>query len=234
MKNMYISGEFCNSMKTSRLFFLLITIQLVAGSCLDEVPLAPIKSGSVRNFPNALGSSWTYHVTDNLQPVDSIKPVYIIDTVNVSIDRYAIDPQTNLSAAVWNYVFTSNSSNQNPEKPVVIKGDTVYMYWNWNNGDKIGLIFPFEIRDSWRTGGILSGDKTTVLDTTSMTLGAGRFDKVFVLQNERRTSISTDSRVATLWFVPDFGIIKMHFHEEHQLSEGDTTWLLVDHNNPNF
>lgn len=221
-------------MKNSRLVLVLMAVLLLAGSCQDEVPLAPIKSGSVRNFPNALGSSWTYHVTDNLQPVDSNKPVYKIDTVNVSIDRFAIDPQTNLSAAVWNYLFLNNSSNQNPEKPVVIKGDTVFMYWNWNNGDKIGLIFPFDVRDSWQTGGLLSGDKTTVLDTISMNIGGSRFPKVFKLQNERRTTISTDSRVATLWFVPDFGIVKMHFHEIHQQSVGDTTWVLYDHNNPNF
>lgn len=213
-------------------FFILI-VMLALGSCQEKVPVEPIKAGSVKDFPNSVGSSWTYHVIDNLQPVDSIKPVYIIDTVVTTIDRFATDPQFGL-AAVWTYIFNNNPSQQIPERPVIIRGDTVYMYWNFQNNDKIGLVFPFDIRDSWQTGGLLSGDRTTVIDTTAITLGGSIFNKVYVLENNWRTSISTDSRTITMWFVPDFGIIKMHFHEEHALSVGDTTWLLFDHNNPNF
>jgi len=220
-------------MNRIKLLSILTTLLLVAAACQEEVPVAPIKAGSVRNFPNAIGSTWVYHVIDNLQPVDSIKPEYIIDTVYVAIDRYDSEPPIG-AATVWSYLFNNNIIQQYPERPVVIKGDTVYMYWNYLNGDKIGLVFPFDIRDSWRTGGLLSGDKTTVIDTTSLRVAAGQFPRVYVLKNERRTTISTDSRIATLWFVPDLGIIKMHFHELHSQSVGDTTWELVHHNNPDF
>ncbi len=222
-------------MSRIKLLAVLATLLLIATSCQDKVPVAPIKAGSVRNFPNALGSGWVYHVIDNLQPVDPNKPDYVIDTVTVTIDRYVTDPQTGFAdTTLWSYMFNGNTAQQYPERLVVINGDTVYMYWNWRNSDIIGLIFPFDIRDSWQTGGLLSGDKTTVTDTTSLRVGAGMFPKVYVLENERRTSISADSRIATLWFVPDLGIIKMHFHEVHSQSVGDTTWELVYHNNPDF
>ena len=123
-----------------------------------------------------------------------------------------------------------------------ISGDTVYFYWNTapdSTGQffffgKIGLVFPFDYRDSWQTGGPLSGDKTTVIDTIALRLPTGLYPKVYVLKNERRTSIASDKRIITLWFVPDFGIVKIHLHEEHGQSKGDTTWTIVDHNNPNF
>ncbi len=221
-------------MKRISLSFVLTTLLLVLAACQNEVPLAPIKAVSVQDFPNAVGSTWEYYVIDNLQPVDPNKPEYIIDTVYVSIDRYATDPQTGSEAAVWAYLFNGDPLQQAPERPVITEGNIVYMYWNWKNADKIGLVFPFDVRDSWHTGGLLSGDKTTVIDTTSMRVAAGQFSKVYVLKNERRTTISTDSRIATLWFVPDLGIVKMHFREIHAQSVGDTTWELVHHNNPYF
>ncbi|MCH8331013.1 MAG: DUF4835 family protein [Bacteroidetes bacterium] len=63
---------------------------------------------------------------------------------------------------------------------------------------------------------------------------AGLFENVFVLENKRRTTVSTDSRTITLWYVPNLGPIKIHLHEEHAQSVGDTTWTLVDHNFPGF
>jgi len=214
-----------------RITALFIVLALFLASCEKEVPLAPIKAVSVRDFPNALGSSWVYRVIDNLQPVDPNKPEIRIDTVTTIISRYATDPITGLEATVWTYLVNSQSI---PEKLVVIRGDTVYFYWSWEKNDKIGLVFPFDYRDTWQTGGYLSGDKTTVIDTIALRLPTGLYPRVYVLENERRTSISTDKRIMTLWFVPDLGIVKIHLHEEHEQSEGDTTWTMVGHNNPNF
>ncbi len=214
-----------------RISALLIVILLALASCVDEVPLAPIKAGSVRNFPNELGSTWVYHVIDNRQPVDSNKPQLEIDTVTTTISRYAMDPVSGLQATVWTYL---RNSAPIPEKLVVIRKDTVYFYWSYENNDKIGLIFPFDYRDTWQTGGFLSGDQTTVTDTIALRLPTGLYPRVYVLKNERRTSISTDKRTMTLWFVPDLGFVKIHLHEVHAESVGDTTWTMVAHNIPNF
>ena len=210
---------------------LLIALVLVLASCQKEVPIAPIKAGSVADFPNALGSTWVYHVIDNLQSIDTNKPDIRIDTVTTSISRYATDPISGLEATVWTYI---RNVSPIPEKLVVIRGDTVYFYWSYEKNDKLGLIFPFDYRDTWQTGGIITGDKTTVIDTISLRLPTGLYPKVYVLKNERRTSIASDKRIMTLWFVPDLGIVKIHVHEEHSQSVGDTTWTIVDHNNPNF
>ncbi len=210
----------------------LILTFVILISCGKEVPLSPIKAGSVRDFPNSLGSTWVYYLTDNLQPPnDSVKPGTKLDTVTATIDRYATDPASGLKATVWSYF---HNSSLIPEKLVVIHGDTVYFYWSYEKNDKIGLIFPFDYRDTWQTGGYLSGDRTTVIDTIAMRVPAGLYPRVYVLKNERRTSISTDERTMTLWFVPGLGIIKIHLHEKHLRSVGDSTWTLIDHNNSNF
>ncbi|MGH8015047.1 MAG: hypothetical protein ACREBV_02535 [Candidatus Zixiibacteriota bacterium] len=218
-------------MKNSRLVAITLSCWLVFAGCTDKVPTAPIKAASVRNFPNTIGRSWTYHVIDNLQPVDPNKPDPVIDTFSVTIDRLSTDPQSGLTATVWTY---ERNRIPIPEKLVVIKADTVYKYWNWQNSDKVGLVFPFDYRDSWETGGFLSGDRTTVTDTLSLRVQGGNFPRVYELVNERRTTVSTDKRTMTFWFVPDFGFIKIHIHEVHALSVGDTTWTLVSHNNPDF
>jgi len=217
-------------MKKTRFLTLVLALGLLLASCEKEVPTAPLKAGSVANFPNSIGSSWTYYVKDNLQDTGIIKPDPIIDTIPVAIQRISTDPQTGLKATVWLYQFKVGPK----EKLVVIRPDTVYIYWNQLTGDKISLAFPFDYRDSWQSGGLISGDKTTCIDTVSMNLAAGNFKKVYVLENERKTTVSTDKRIITLWFVPDFGFIKINVHEEHALTVGDTSWTLSAHNNPNF
>lgn len=213
----------------SKLIVILL-ILFLATSCEKEVPLAPTKPGVLAMFPNTLGSQWTYHMIDNLQEIDSTKPEIKIDTVAAFIDRI-IDPSTGTETTIWRY----NINNRPPIiRPVFFKGDTVYIYWNWENRDKIGLVFPFQERDSWRTGGILSGDVTTVKEIITLRVPAGLFENVFVLENKVRTTISTDSRTITLWYVPNLGPIKIHLHEEHARSVGDTTWTLVDYDFPDF
>jgi len=214
-----------------RLSLTLILVFSFVSSCIDNVPLAPLKTVTVKDFPNAVGSHWVYNVMDNLQPIDSNKPDPEIDTVDVYISRFAVDPLSGVEATVWEYAVNNSPI---PARPVVIKRDTVFIYWNWANGDKIGLVFPFEYQDTWQTGGYLSGDQTTVIDTESVRIAGGTLHKAYVLENVNRTTIRTDKRTVTMWFVPDFGMVKMHFHEEHASSVGDTTWTLIQHNNPDF
>lgn len=200
-------------------------------SCEKEVPLAPAKPGTLAAFPNTLGSQWTYHLVDNLKQIDSIKPEDPNVTVIASISERLTDPETGEEATIWRY-----NINNGPSiiRPVFFSGDTVYIYWNWENRDRIGLVFPFKEGDKWSTGGILSGDKTTVTDVITATVLARLIENVFVLENETRSTVSTDSRTITLWYVPNLGFIRIHIHEEHAQSVGDTTWTLVDHNFPDF
>ena len=222
-----------------RIASLIISLLLVLASCQKEVPLAPIKTVTVSDFPNALGSTWVYHVIDSLQPIDPNKPEIKIDTVTTTIDRHTTIQELGLEATVWTYQLRNRAF---PIKLVEINGNTVYLYWNYgvdSTGQftffgKIGLVFPFDYRDTWQTGGFVSGDKTTVIDTIALRLPTALYPKVYVLKNERRTSIESDKRIMTLWFVPKLGIVKIHSHEEHAQSVGDTTWIMVDHNNPNF
>lgn len=216
--------------QTPILCFSVVLLFLV--SCQDEVPTAPIKTGSVQDFPNAIGNTWVYHVKDNLQTVSPNKPDPVIDTVQLSITRYVANDPVFGDVTVWDR--SVNNQLTSFGKLTTIKSDTVYFYWGWEYTNRIGLVFPFQIRDSWQTGGIISGDRTTVIDTVTMRLPSGTFNSVYVLENEMRTSISTDKRRITLWFVPDFGFIKIHVHEEHPQAIGDTTWTLIDHNIPNF
>jgi len=214
----------------SKLIVILLSLFL-ALSCEKEVPLAPAKPVTIETFPNTLGSQWTYHMVDNLQIIDSTKPEIIIDTVVASISERLKDPDTGEEATIWRYNIENRPTII---RPVFFKEDTVYIYWNWPNRDRIGLVFPFEERDKWRTGGILSGDETTVTDVITATIPGSLFENVFVLENKTRTTVSTDSRTITLWYVPNLGFIKIHLYEEHSQSVGDTTWTLVDHNFPGF
>ena len=141
------------------------------------------------------------------------------------------DPDTGEEATIWCYNINNGLSII---RPVFFSKDTVYIYWNWPNRDRIGLVFPFEEKDKWRTGGILSGDETTVTDVITATIPGSLFENVYVLENKIRTTVSTDSRTITLWYVPNLGFTKIHLHEEHTQSVGDTTWTLVAHNFPGF
>jgi hypothetical protein len=220
-----------NSMIKKTISIATLAIFMTLVSCQDEVPTEPIKSGSVLDFPNSIGNSWTYYVVDNLQPIDPNKPELIVDTVLLSITRYVSNDPVFGAVTVWDR--TVNNQLTSFGKLAAFKQDTVYFYWGWEYTNRIGLIFPFEIRDSWQTGGFLSGDKTTVVDTMTLRLPSGTFTNVFVLENEMRTT-TADKRIITLWFVPDFGFVKLHVHEEHAQAIGDTTWTLVSHNNQNF
>jgi len=214
----------------STLLLILMSLLLTL-SCEKEVPLAPSKAATIETFPDILGSQWTYHLVDNLKEIDSTKPLKTVDTVVASISDRRIDPTTGIEATIWRYVIDNRDVI---DRPIVFSGDTVYIYWNWSNRDRIGLIFPFNARDSWRTGGFLSGDETVVKEVRTLRVPAGLFENVYVLENKRRTTISTDSRTITLWYVPNLGFIKNHLHEVHARSVGDTTWTLVDHNFPGF
>ena len=214
----------------SKLIVILLSLFLVL-SCEKEVPLAPAKPVTIETFPDRLGSQWTYHMVDNLQIIDSTKPEIVIDTVEASISERLTDPDTGEEATIWRF-----NINNRPAviRPVFFSKDTVYIYWNWENRSRIGLVFPFEKGDRWRTGGFLSGDETTVTDVITATIPGRLFENVFVLENKTRTTVSTDSRTITLWYVPNLGFIKIHLHEEHTQSVGDTTWTLVAHNFPGF
>ena len=214
----------------SKLIVILLSLFLVL-SCEKEVPLAPAKPVTIETFPDRLGSQWTYHMVDNLQIIDSTKPEIVIDTVEASISERLTDPDTGEEATIWRF-----NINNRPAviRPVFFSKYTVYIYWNWENRSRIGLVFPFEKGDRWRTGGFLSGDETTVTDVITATIPGRLFENVFVLENKTRTTVSTDSRTITLWYVPNLGFIKIHLHEEHTQSVGDTTWTLVAHNFPGF
>ncbi len=186
--------------QVSTLLLVLLSLFL-ALSCEKEVPLAPAKPGILEMFPNTLGGQWTYHMVDNLQIIDSTKPNITIDTVAASIDKI-IDPSTDTETTVWRYIINNRDIIV---RPVFFSGDTVYIYWNWENRDRIGLVFPFQKGDKWRTGGFLSGDVTTVADVISANVRGRLLENVFVLENKRRTTVSTDSSTITLWYVPDLG-----------------------------
>ena len=214
----------------SKLIVILLSLFL-ASSCEKEVPLAPDKPVTIETFPDKLGSQWIYHMVDNLQIIDPNKPEIKIDTVAASISERLTDPDAG-EATIWRYNINNGLSII---RPVFFNEDTVYIYWNWPNRDRIGLVFPFEEKDKWRTGGILSGDETTVTDVITATIPGSLFENVYVLENKTRTIVSTDSkRTITLWYVPNLGFIKIHIHEEHAQSVGDTTWTLVDHNFSDF
>jgi len=214
----------------STLLLILLSLFL-ALSCEKEVPLAPAKPVTIETFPNTLGSQWIYHMVDNLQIIDPNKPEIKIDTVAASISERLTDPDAG-EATIWRY----NINNQPTViRPVFFSGDTVYIYWHWENRSSIGLVFPFKDKDKWQTGGFLSGDETFVKEVITVRVPAGLFENVFVLENKTRTIVSTDSkRTITLWYVPNLGPIKIHVHEEHLQAVGDTTWTLVDHNFPGF
>jgi len=213
----------------STLMVILMVLFLTL-SCEKEVPLAPSKPVTIETFPDILGSQWTYHMVDNLQIIDSTKPDIKIDIVHASIESI-IEPATGEEVTFWRYLISQGAV---VDRPIVFKGDTVYIYWNWENRDRIGLVFPFTERDSWRTGGFLSGDETTVTDVITATVRGRLLENVFVLENRTRSTVPTDLRTITLWYVPSLGFIRIHLHEEHYQSVGDTTWTLVDHNFPGF
>lgn len=153
--------------------------------------------GAVEDFPNEQGISWFYRVIDSLNNT--------IDTVQVTVSGTSTlssgEPVT-----VWLNAF-SDSTDSNY---VLIKGDSVKIYEDREYLiDNIKLVFPLAVGATWK--GDFVSDSSRVLDKIQLTVPAGSFNDVYVI--ERLYGGFNEYFTMTIWFVPDIGIIKINRRE---------------------
>jgi hypothetical protein len=185
-------------MKKSIIIILLFFFSVVLScSSEEETPeiMTPVESGKIDDFPNEIGSQWTYFYYDSLNNQS--------DTVIVTIVGNTTDGN-NKNLTMWQYKFSAFTDTQY----VHISADTVTIYqdslnlWSYTN-----IVFPLEIGKSWADGFY----SFTVIDTVSIDIAAGHFKNCYLIQ---QVGGGLNLYINILWWlVPKVGIVKKYYRE---------------------
>lgn len=177
--------------------YVVILLYTVIVSCNKSN--SKMYSGLVSDFPNSIGNTLTYNVTD------SIRNTTINITVSVA-GRTTMD--NGEPVAIWTY----SSSYGIDTSYVLTNKDSVVFYGNRStNVSKISIRdiyrFPMTVGARWRVS--FSGDTTTVISKNSISVNSVTYNNVFLLHEHGRSHNYTISK--NQWFVPKIGLIKMDY-----------------------
>ena len=187
-------------------------------------------------FPNKVGDSWTYAVTDTAYG-HRWGSDFRTGTLHISIiDSTKLPGGT--SATVWRTVWPPEVSPARPPWNV----DTAYV---WTSGDTVKIsygvepilfppksmrdivitdiyIFPFQMGSGWRIQG---PDTTQVVSKDSLSIPAGTFDNVYRINTHTFMGSFNYSINRDVWFKPGVGLV------QKMVSFNGTyyTWKLVDY-----
>ena len=208
--------------KTKHLFLLIIiAISMISFSCSkNSTGIADLDI----DFPNTVGSHWTYEVDYVMEEG--------MDTVDVDILDDTI--VANKSATIWSfdyhcvldtgYVTIGDETLQvvircipPPDTSiVVIKADSVTLInESFFSFDKFVMRFPLSVDKSWDwDGDILLREKHTseVISIGTMTVKEIYYDNVYEIRSYHDVGFYGDNFdyiKSVYWFVPDVGIIKL-------------------------
>lgn len=157
-------------------------------------------------FPNDLGYTWRYLVTNTVLGKTSQ------DTVTVKI----ISGGYSGNSTVWEY--QGHSLFRSPLYTVTVINDTALF-----NGN-IEYIFPLSIGKDWH----MPFRTIDVRAIQTVTTKAGKFENCYFISQEASLGIGKDSR--GYWFAPGIGLVQDYYYY-FSMSEGakEENWQLIDY-----
>jgi hypothetical protein len=158
----------------------------------------------IEDFPNTIGSQWTYAVFDSLthQP-DTLVATIVGQTVLAN----------NMAATVWRMAYSNLTDSQYVE----LANDTMTVYYR---RERTLFVFPFQVGSMW-IGSFLR-DSNSVVHRGQITVPAGSFASGF--QIREKWSFPQDSGEAVTWMVPRVGIVDLR---RKQYGFQNLTWRLI-------
>ncbi|MDB5033854.1 MAG: hypothetical protein JWQ98_1095 [Chlorobi bacterium] len=179
---------------------VLFTVGIVSAGCDNTVdkPIVQFPAPAA-DFPNAVGSRWTYSVY--------YLPKKQYDTLTVTIygDTMLADGRR---ASIWRYAWSSDADTEY----VTNRGDTVKGYFNDSAGYELAdeYVYPLVPGKRWADG--IPGDTSLVVNTGTYSVPAGNFSQA--VRIDRQFPKQRDALWLSTWVAPSVGIIawkKYHF-----------------------
>jgi hypothetical protein len=196
-------------MKT--IIYITIILAVFSFSCNETVISGPPHT-STNDFPNSQESNWEYLVTDSL---------------NNSTDtlRIIISGETSISTGETVTIWQMNYNERTDSNYVLFNQDTVKIFEDKEYLiDNIKIVFPLRTGFGWR--GDFITDTSYVSTVTDLSLPAGNFKQVFVI--EREYGGFNEYKNMTIWFAAGIGIIKLS-KREIGFSFRNETWELLNY-----
>ncbi len=200
--------------------YILLLAIIIISSCKEEIPIIDEPAPQHQNhttineyFPNTIGTSWTYSVTDNYAHTHRKMTIIITDTLRhldgTKLYKWSIDGDKDF----W---FIANCN------------DTLYRYATLENSTRnLLLILPFTVGNYWLNPSI-SGygyDTIRVLSKTEVSVPYGNYTQSFIVE-DRNYGIDTRGRT-TYSIVPIIGIVNLHTKTGGTIMD-DYEWKLTD------
>jgi hypothetical protein len=167
------------------------------------------KPGSSEYFPNEIGDSWVYDVTDSTQssPGNPSSPSHYAVTVTITGIKRLLDGK---EAAIWEYQYpVGNETNY-----LRITGDTIKVFDNTYSRTMTDLNFPrqifllpFQVNQSWK-GKLYDADSTKVIEKADVRIGAQTFTGCYhIYRHYSGPNIELNDHY---WFKPDIGMVTIY------------------------
>ncbi len=182
----------------------------------------------VINFPNAVGSQWTYFVHDSLLEAG--------DTVDVHITGLATLPGGGGQAKIWTCTYRNWTNETGGERIdteyVQIIGDTIRIH-RPRAPEQVTILKTWWLGRTWTSGEGHIDTTTLVAENKQINTPFGWFTNA--LQIERKWSaFEVGNESSTLYFVDDVGLVFKHYRtyllpEEDSLNANEV-WGILDYN----
>ena len=161
---------------------------------------------TAQDFPNTVGSHWTYTVFDSVAQRS--------DTAIVTIVRRTVLPNASV-ALIWRMAYGNLTDSQY----VDIANDTTNVNYR---GRQTLYVFPFQVGSMWR--GFYVNDSNSVVHRGQITVPAGSFPSGFQIR-ECWSGLNDYGEVVT-WIVPRVGIVDLR-RKEYGFNYTNLTWRLI-------
>ena len=172
-------------------------------------PNKPVAPFTIDKFPNYDGMTRTYEVFDYSRQ--------IYDTIYAHVAESS-------TVAMWNYT----NSDSSWQEVVSIEGTVAKFFYPDNMIEPFkSYQFPIELGNNWTT--YPTGNSSTVLFATPLTIPAGRFFPCYAIETVYRNDSSVTQREID-WITPSVGSIQKTIINENLGI--DENWRLIDYSNP--
>jgi hypothetical protein len=153
----------------------------------------------MRDFPNSIGNTLTYNVSDSIKN----------STIKVTV---LVAGKTTMANGEPVTIWTYSSSYGIDTSYVFANKDSVVFYGNRSTiVSKLNIRdvyhFPLNVGARWRVS--FSGDTSTVINNSSISVNGTSYNNAFLIHEHGHSynyAITRDQ-----WFVPNIGLIKMDY-----------------------
>jgi hypothetical protein len=177
-------------------------------------------------YPNNIGDTWTYDVTDSTQssPTNPSPPQHYTVTITITGTKILVDGN---QYAVWQYQYPwGNDTNF-----VIIVGDTLKIFsLTYSrtitdlNYPRTIFILPFQANDRWN-GLLLNLDSSRVVSQSELVVTSNKtFTDCFEIYHHYigYNTVLNDS----YWFKPNIGMVKIFDFDYNNGPSLYRTWVL--------